>query len=410
MAIPNKDRLNWLIIEDALKDDHGHFLDFVTTFRRGLASLGDKVTVLCDRGAIKSVLEQTGAIPCMPGADLRLGSLRSLREIVRNLRWVGGSLVALARKTKLIDASDVVFLTAVRLQHLILWRIYALLRGRRLQTPLLFFFMATPVRLRGDGLGYEWDGFPGRAIGALIRSLKASSAGKNTRFATETEELSDCLSALSGVRFETLPQPVECDSLVARTRPTAARDGFITIGSFGPPREEKGSHLLVKAIGIILSNKEPQMARFVVQWTQDFRIEDGSLTQIPPELQSSAHFRVIPHYFASGEYEKILGEIDAIILPYGSEYSLRGSRVVIDALVRGLPVAVTAGSSLQTLAQRYGNCVLIESWDAPAVAKAVSDLVRLVQGTNQSECFVARKAQEYFSVREFRRRWLAGGS
>jgi glycosyltransferase involved in cell wall biosynthesis len=407
MAIPNKERLSWLIIEDSLKDFHGHFLDFVTTFVRGLTALGDQVTVLCSRGATDVVIEQTGAIPVMPDACWRTGSLRNPLNILKSIYWIGASLIVLLRNNRLIDQSDLIFLTAVRLQHLILWRIYFALRGQRFQTPLLLLFMVTPVRKNASGSGYEWQGLLGRAFGGLLKSLGSEPGAKRIRFATETEQLSGCLSVLSGVPFETLPQPVEADE--ARLAVSSAKnDSLITIGSFGPPREEKGSHLLIKAIAIVLSNKESQMARFVVQWTQDFRCEDGSLAEIPPEVQSSAHFRVIPHYFAPGEYEKILGEIDAIILPYGSEYSLRGSRVVIDALVRGLPVAVTAGSSLQTLAQRYGNCVLIESWDAPAVAKAVIDLVRLVQGTSQSECFVARKAREYFSVCEFRRRWLTG--
>ena len=409
--VPQRDgspTLNWLIIEDGLKDFHGHFLDFITTFQQGLAALGDKVTVLCDRGATKTVIEQTGAVPCLPGSGLRLGSLRSPREIMKNFCWVGAFLAALARKTTLIDRSDVVFLTAVRLQHLVVWRLYALFRGRRFQTPLLFFFMATPVRLKADGSGYEWEGLPGRAIGALVRSLSASRARNKTRFATETEELSDALSRLCGVRFETMPQPVEFSLEPLKTRQASTRGELVTIGSFGPPREEKGSHLLLGAI-LLLLNRKSHGVRFIMQWTEDFECEDGSLAQIPAQLRSSERFRAITDYFKPGEYEKLLTEIDAIVLPYGSSYALRGSRVVIDALVRGLPVAVTAGTSMQTLAESYGKCVLIKAWDIPSIATALDELVRLVRATKESADQTAQEAREYFSVAEFRRRWLAGG-
>jgi glycosyltransferase involved in cell wall biosynthesis len=268
--------------------------------------------------------------------------------------------------------------------------------------------MATPVRLKADGSGYEWEGLPGRAIGALVRSLSASRARNKTRFATETEELSDALSRLCGVRFETMPQPVEFSLEPLKTRQASTRGELVTIGSFGPPREEKGSHLLLGAI-LLLLNRKSHGVRFIMQWTEDFECEDGSLAQIPAQLRSSERFRAITDYFKPGEYEKLLTEIDAIVLPYGSSYALRGSRVVIDALVRGLPVAVTAGTSMQTLAESYGKCVLIKAWDIPSIATALDELVRLVRATKESADQTAQEAREYFSVAEFRRRWLAGG-
>jgi glycosyltransferase involved in cell wall biosynthesis len=401
MAIPNKERLNWLIIEDGLKDFHGHFLDFVTTFVRGLTSLGDQVTVLCARGASDTVVEQTGALPLMPEARWRSGSLRNPLNILKSIYWIGASLIVLLRNNRLIDQSDLIFLTAAKLQHLILWRIYSALRGQRFQASLLLFFMATPVTKKTGGAGYEWEGFLGRALGALVKSLGFGSGGKRIRFATETEQLSDCLSALSGVPFETLPQPVEADGVrLAASR--AKNDNPITIGSFGPPREEKGSHLLIKAIAQLVANHQLSDARFIVQWTDDFVCENGEMASIPTELHKSDRFRAITHYFAPGEYENLLKETDAIVLPYGSNYDLRGSRVVIDALVRGLPVAVPKRSSMQTLAQRYGSCVLINEWNESSISAAIKGLVDAVLQKSAENQKWEVSAREYFSVKNFR--------
>lgn len=399
MAVSDKEQINWLIIEDGLKDFHGHFLDFVTTFVRGLRELGDQVTVLCARGASKSVVEQTGALPLMPDARWRTGSLRSPLNILKSVYWIGASLIILLRNNKFIDQSDLVFLTATKLQHLVLWRIYTVLRGRRFRASLLLFFMATPVRKKAAGAGYEWEGFLGRALGALVKSLR--SGRKNIRFATETEQLSVCLSSLSGVPFETLPQPVEADG--ARLAASGAKnDNMITIGSFGPPREEKGSHLLIKAIADLVAGDQLSDARFIVQWTENFVCEDGEMASLPKELRSSKQFRAITHYFAPGEYENFLEETDAIVLPYGENYDLRGSRVVIDALVRGLPVAVTEGTSMQTLAERYGTCVLINQSNVSAIKVAIKGLLEAVRQKSAENQKMQLSALKYFSVKNFR--------
>ena len=58
--------MKWLIVEDALRDRKGHWLEYVSTFVRGLRALGDEVEVLCDRRAEGFVMEQTGARPVLP--------------------------------------------------------------------------------------------------------------------------------------------------------------------------------------------------------------------------------------------------------------------------------------------------------------------------------------------------------
>ena len=58
--------MKWLIVEDALRDRKGHWVEYVSTFVRELRALGDEVVVLCDHKAQGFVMEQTGARPVLP--------------------------------------------------------------------------------------------------------------------------------------------------------------------------------------------------------------------------------------------------------------------------------------------------------------------------------------------------------
>lgn len=58
--------MKWLIVEDALRDRKGHWLEYVSAFVQELRALGDEVVVLCDRKAQGFVMEQTGARPVLP--------------------------------------------------------------------------------------------------------------------------------------------------------------------------------------------------------------------------------------------------------------------------------------------------------------------------------------------------------
>jgi len=400
MAPPSKEKLKWLIVEDGLKDLHGHFLDFVTTFVRELTRFGDEVVVFGAQGLNSIVASQTHALPVMPGAEWWQGSLKSATKLLQNGVWLFGSLFALLKHRRTVDHSNVVFVPTARVQHLILWRLYLACRRRRFKGTLLLFFMTTPVSKKCTGSGYELRGIMGKIFARLISSLASGEHGRQIRLATETRELSGTLAQLCAANFEVLPQPVEQPHTVVDH---ARRSGdIVSIGSFGPPRDEKGSHMLVEAIsGVVASGRLPQ-ARFVLQWTSDFLLPDGKKATIPPALRSSPNVTLIGHYFRPGEYEAVLLDTDAVVLPYSGEYELRGSRVLIDALVRGLPVAVTKGTSLETLAREHGRVVFIENLDPASIEEALHKLVQIAQIEDGGQIPSSKAACEYFSVRNFR--------
>ena len=58
--------MRWLIVEDALKDRKGHWLEWVTTFDRGFRDLGDEVTVLADAAVEKDICDSLRAEAILP--------------------------------------------------------------------------------------------------------------------------------------------------------------------------------------------------------------------------------------------------------------------------------------------------------------------------------------------------------
>jgi hypothetical protein len=86
--------MKWLIVEDALRDRKGHWLEYVTTFVQGLKELGDEVVVLCDRKAEGFVMEHTGARPVLPESIWhRMGD--GAGAVKRYLRVPGHSIATL---------------------------------------------------------------------------------------------------------------------------------------------------------------------------------------------------------------------------------------------------------------------------------------------------------------------------
>lgn len=56
----------WLIVEDALKDRKGRWLEYVESFRRGLKSMNVEANVLVDRTAEDFVTQLENVHPILP--------------------------------------------------------------------------------------------------------------------------------------------------------------------------------------------------------------------------------------------------------------------------------------------------------------------------------------------------------
>ena len=83
--------MNWLIVEDALRDTRGHWFEYLSTFVAGLHELGDTVTILGPRDAEPFIIESLDAKPVLPRSIWHRmhdgsGPLKDSRES-RCIRW-----------------------------------------------------------------------------------------------------------------------------------------------------------------------------------------------------------------------------------------------------------------------------------------------------------------------------------
>jgi hypothetical protein len=142
--------------------------------------------------------------------------------------------------------------------------------------------------------------------------------------------------------------------------------------------------------------------RFAIQWVENFQDGEGNQVSIDPWLKNHSQVEVFGRYFEGDEYERRLAETDVMVLPYRSPYRLRVSRVVIEAMMNGMPVVATRGTTLFEQAEEYGVVVGCEDGDAESLAKAMLEVAARFESLQTSAQEKASAAAESFSVGCFR--------
>jgi len=221
------------------------------------------------------------------------------------------------------------------------------------------------------------------------------------------------------------------------TLDTEASAKPIVFGCYGAARWEKGSDIFQEAIKRILKSavasaecrvpsvedkaepvtRDPLPAtaagrplRFCIQWVDDFRDEQGNLNSIDPWLLGHPQVEVIGRYFKGDEYEHRLAQTDVMVLPYRKPYQLRVSRVVIEAMIQGMPVIATKGTTLFEQAEEYGAAVGCDEGDAESLAEAILEVAENFEIMRVSAREKVDGAAESFSVSFFRELLEKSGS
>jgi glycosyltransferase involved in cell wall biosynthesis len=96
-----------------------------------------------------------------------------------------------------------------------------------------------------------------------------------------------------------------------------------------------------------------------------------------------------------------LEKTDVMVLPYRSPYRLRVSRVVIEAMICGMPVIATRGTTLFEQAEEYGVAIECEDGSAESLAHAILKVAEGFEMMRVSARGRATSAGESFSVKYF---------
>lgn len=392
--------MKWLIVEDALKNQQGHWAEYINTFRVGFLALGDSVEILCDADAERWLIEKLDAKPVLPPSIWHRASdgAGRLKRLVRIPSHAWATFVTMKKWFYTQPEPDMVFVPTVLVHHLLGWLllIYGPLRHKK--TKVLLFFPNTPVLLDPTtGEGRLAPEPTGRLFGWLIRRLHPAVRQGRVILGAETSSMQRALEQATGLPFLYLPHPVP-----VFFEPELNNRPF-TMAVYGPARFEKGSNILQQAISLHLQSMPASETRFSIQWLEDFTDDTGNLITKLPSLQEDPRIEFIDSYFGPGEYPRRLARTDVLMLPYRkSSYDLRVSRVVIEAMVHGIPIIATNGTTLALQAEEYGACVACNDGSVESLAAAIDEAVESHAMLRSKAELRATEAAQHFSAKTFR--------
>ena len=398
--------MRWLIVEDALRNRKGHWYEYISTFDRCLKALGDEVVVLADHQAEPFIREKLQVRPVLPDSIWHrmsdgAGALKRYGRVPLHAWKTWSSLRRFLRGN---PSWDVIFVPTVLVHHLLGW--YGLIHwvlpcGT---SQVLLFFPNLPIHLREDGTSM-WNSSPTtRLMRALLWGLASRVHSGVVILGVETLEMRDAFANLTGLPVTYFPHPVApLDEAVPSTDAES-----ITMACYGPARPEKGSELLQDAMIDYLEENPTDAIRFVFQWMEDFQDESGNCVRLSPRLEADPRVEVIRGFFAEGDYARHLLRTDVMLLPYRrASYGLRVSRVVIEAMVNGIPVVTSRSTTLDSQATAWGASLSCEEGSAESLKQAIGIAEGGYAGLKARAREIMPRAIAHFSVRNFRDLLLA---
>jgi hypothetical protein len=413
-------RMHWWIVEDALRGRQGHWFEYLRTFQRGLEAQGDQVHFFASKECTSEVAGLFRAEPVLPKSIWARMS-DGAPKWRRLLRIPFHGFATYCAVSKLLAGSsplhapsstlragrvtpDLIFVPTVLVHHLAGWLPLVRWKLRNVSTRVLLFFPNTPIKASANG-GAHLAGEPtAKLFRWYIRKLAPEVASGKVVLGAETRAMAKALSVVTGVPFVYLPHPVDIAALPTSASGSAisGATGSILCGAYGAARADKQSGLLQKAIRQLLEEWPEVPARFALQWVEDFRDEHGDWVRFDPWLRNHPKVQVIDELFVGEEYLAQLSKTDVLLLPYGSDYRLRVSRVAIEALVQGKPIVVASGTTLEDQQREFGAGVAFDGRLAASLADALKRVVNAADKLGEHACRQALAARDHFSVSAFR--------
>jgi len=439
--------MRWLIVEDSLQGRGGHWFEYLGDFCRELPRLGDEVTLLVSRRAEPFIREQLGGQPVLPeSAYGRMSDgAPAWRRYARIPIHAWQTFWAVRRYLRTAPEPEVIFVPTVIVHHLLAWAALVKLGLKRGNARVLLFFPGLPIRKGNDAA--VLDGSPtSKLVRKLLRWLEPEIRAGKVILGVETHAMKQAAEQAFGLPFTYFPHPVHAEKTENRNSkleigdrrsevgnaekkygkqkeeiaeansetlkseiriPNSAlrtpHSEFLTFACYGPARHEKGSEVLTAAMEQHLARFPNSRIRFVLQWLKDFSTASGGTAHLPATLRQHPRVEIVDHYFADGEYAQRLASTQALLLPYRrSSYALRVSRVVIEAMVHGLPVVATRGTTLAEQAEEFGAAVLCEDENVESLVAAIETLEQNYEALAATASERQDAAREHFSVQKFR--------
>lgn len=389
-----------LIIEEALRENIGHWPAYIGTLARGWRAAGDVVDIVGHTGCGKHLIASLRVEPvlsanCWSESIYQgpIGGLRHSHLYRREIeRWLGRT-----------EPYDWILVLTTRLQHLLAWtRIMTLGNGLPRGRLLLLFVQGFG---RYDGVK-ERVYFPATMANMIARScfraLGASVGTGRVFLASETQAMRAELQAFSKLPVALFPHPVHpVDFPRAETHGGA---DHIVVSCPGLARYEKGSALLRSAINGALEVPALASIRFVLQWKGAFALPDGRMEGAPRDWRDNPRVTVVREDLAAEAFARFLSASDLVLLPYRREaYHNRLSRIAIEAAIMGRPVLYTRGTAIAELMAAGGVGVPIAAETPEAIIESLVRVVGELESLRAAAQAASAKVRQVHSAETFRR-------
>ena len=363
-----------LISEEGLIDEVGHWYEYCKSVSDIHAELGIECLVAMHRDAKDSVRKDISAFPVYPqtswsGLNSQPNIFRRYMGILAHNAVVYRTMAGLIRK---IGPVSVVFAPTVAIHHLIGWRLFAAIYGRRKFNRLVLLFRNNVGFYTKDSDTPKFR----RASYVLVPILRSFShllKNGSVVLATDSERLAGEYEALCGLRPTVFPSPrIACASDEMRRDSAKAS---ILFSCLGPARFEKGVDILQQAIKLVLARRASQDMLFVVQWNADIKDDAGGIYPPDPELLQDRRVQLLTKSLSSDEYDAEISRTDCMVLPYRRDsYFARISGVAVEGVTAGKPVIYTLGTWCEDLVKNSGAGIGVPDGDISSLAGAIEEL------------------------------------
>jgi glycosyltransferase involved in cell wall biosynthesis len=407
--------LHWWIIEDALTSRWGHWQEYLLTFKRGLEEIGDTTEFFVSRECDEEVAASVNGKRVLPDSIWRRMSdgASKWRRLWRIPQHALATYCSVSRLLRPISPGgkeprsdgppDVMFVPTVLVHHMLGWFPLVLFKMRGMTTRVVFFFPNTPIEVDSMGQAHLCPEPTAKLFYFAVKLFFPFVRSGKVVLAAETVPMAHALTQLTGMPFRYLPHPVEVPAAAQASASSVSSERVpLTVGCYGAARWEKGSDILQKAIAKILADDPHINARFVFQWLGDFLDESGHEVRLDEILLEHPKVEVMRDYFTGTGYEEQLAETSIMALPYRSPYKLRVSRVVIEAMIMGMPVVTAADTTLNQQARQFGLDITCEQNSVDSLAEAIIASVARYPELKRKAMEMRDSVRQHFSVRAFR--------
>jgi glycosyltransferase involved in cell wall biosynthesis len=386
-----------LIVEESLKDHHGHWFSYARRVAELNQAEGVAVEVAAHARVAPDLEWNVRVHPLFETSywdgsyPVSRGRKRQRRTILRANRRAYRELAAHFARS---ERYDLVFVPSVIVHQLLAWLALACrFGGAKIGCAVLLFRMGSsePHGIPGHPIS-DWNS---RFLGRCLRLFRPFVWLGRVRFATDSEALAREYRDLCGIEMTVLPSP---QYTAPGTTSAAARSGApLRFTSLGAAQFIKGTDVLLEAIRLLRADPPEPAIQFVIHWPLAQAVAHGRTPLSPDEeLAASGWVEYVRRTLSADEYDDLLRSSDCTLLPYRVDpYRVRTSGVLVEAANAGVPVIVTAGTTLEAGLRDYGTGLLFEDGNA----RDLADKIRAF--ATDAEKYRARARERIADVRAY---------